>query len=159
MFFQGVIQGITAPDRRGKGAAQDRSADDLAVQTRRDAGLVDKSRRRGALALWIIGVQARQGSALLGVAIGAHHLLHKDISDFVATWIAHLHLDPDNRYIGSAMAKILSLDARNLRAIRRWLPGLRRLLLTEGLRPPVATALGRALHGHHHGLFHAARGV
>jgi uncharacterized membrane protein (DUF2068 family) len=71
--------------------------------------------------------------ALLAVAVGAHHLLHKDIADFVATWIAQLHLDPDNRYIGKAMAKVLSLDERRLRAIGAGSLVYAALLLTEGI--------------------------
>jgi len=71
--------------------------------------------------------------ALLAVAIGAHHLLHKDVAEGVATWIAQLHLDPDNRYIGKAVARILSLDDRKLRAIGAGTLVYAGLLLTEGI--------------------------
>ena len=67
------------------------------------------------------------------MAVGAHHLLHRDIANFVATWVAQLHLDPDNRYIGKAMAKVLSLDARQLRAIGAGSLVYAALLLTEGI--------------------------
>jgi len=85
-----------------------------------------------ALAL-IGGFKLVKGLALLAVAAGAHHLLHKDIADFVATWVAQLHLDPDNRYIGKAMAGILSLDDRKLRAIGAGTLVYAALLLTEGI--------------------------
>jgi uncharacterized membrane protein (DUF2068 family) len=67
------------------------------------------------------------------VAIGAHHLLHKDIADFVATWVAQLHLDPANRYISKAMAGILSLDDHKLRTIGAGTLVYAALLLTEGI--------------------------
>ncbi|HZE34973.1 MAG TPA: DUF2127 domain-containing protein, partial [Candidatus Eisenbacteria bacterium] len=79
------------------------------------------------------GFKLVKGLALLAVAVGAHHLLHKDIADFVATGIAQLHLDPDNRYIGKAMAKVLSLDERRLRAIGAGSLVYAALLLTEGI--------------------------
>ena len=66
------------------------------------------------------------------MAVGAHHLLHKDIADFVATWVAQLHLDKDNRYIGKALGKILSLDDRKLREISAGTLVYAALLLTEG---------------------------
>jgi uncharacterized membrane protein (DUF2068 family) len=66
------------------------------------------------------------------VAVGANHLLHRSVADFLATWVAHLHLDPDNRYIGKAMAKVLSLDPHQLRAIRAGTLVYAALLLTEG---------------------------
>ena len=67
------------------------------------------------------------------MAVGANHLLHRSVADFLATWVAHLHLDPDNRYIGKAMAKVLSLDPRQLRAIRAGTLVYSALLLTEGI--------------------------
>ena len=67
------------------------------------------------------------------MAVGAHHLLHRDIANFLATWVAQLHLDPDNRYIGKALAKVLSLDARQLRAIGAGSLVYAALLLTEGI--------------------------
>lgn len=65
--------------------------------------------------------------------MGAHHLLHKDMADFVATAIAHLHLDPDNRFIARAMARLLSLDDHKLRALRAGTLVYASLLLTEGI--------------------------
>ena len=70
---------------------------------------------------------------MLVVALGAHHLLHKDIADFVATWIAHLHLDLANRYIDRVLSMLLSLDERKLRAIRAGTVIYAALLLTEGV--------------------------
>jgi uncharacterized membrane protein (DUF2068 family) len=71
------------------------------------------------------------------VAVGAHHLLHRDVAHFVATWVAQLHLDPDNRYIGKyigkALARVLSLDARQLRAIGAGTLVYAALLMTEGI--------------------------
>jgi uncharacterized membrane protein (DUF2068 family) len=67
------------------------------------------------------------------VALGAHHLVHKDIADFVSKWIAHLHLDLDNRYIDRALSKLLSLDDRKLRVISAGTFCYAGLLLTEGI--------------------------
>lgn len=88
----------------------------------------------GESPLWLIGsFKLAKGVALLAVALGAHHLIHKDLADVVARWVAHLHLDLDNRYIDRVLSKVLSLDDRKLRHISAGTFGYAGLLLTEGV--------------------------
>ena len=58
-----------------------------------------------------------KGLLLLAVALEALHLLHKDLGDVSAVWVAHLHLDIDNRYVDRALGKLLALDDRKLKVI------------------------------------------
>ena len=84
--------------------------------------------------LWLIGgFKLVKGLLLLVVALGALHLLHKDIDDVTAAWAAHLHLDTDNRYVDAALGKLISLDDRKLREISAGTFFYAALLLTEGV--------------------------
>ena len=93
-----------------------------------------KAPHAGDSPLWLIGgFKLVKGVALLAVALEAHHLVHKDIADVVARWVAHLHLDLDNRYIDRALSKALSLDDRKLQHISVGTFCYAGLLLTEGV--------------------------
>jgi uncharacterized membrane protein (DUF2068 family) len=84
--------------------------------------------------LWLIGgFKLVKGLLLLAVAFEALHLLHKDLGDVSAAWVAHLHLDVDNRYVDRALGKLLSLDDRKLKAISAGTFFYSALLLTEGI--------------------------
>ena len=84
--------------------------------------------------LWLIGgFKLIKGLLLLVVALGALHLVHKDIDDVTATWAARLHLDVGNRYVDGALGKLLSLDDRKLKAISAGTFFYAALLLTEGV--------------------------
>lgn len=93
-----------------------------------------KAAHAGDSALWLIGgFKLAKGVALLAVALEAHHLIHKDIADVVARWVAHLHLDLDNRYVDRVLSKVLSLDTRKLQHISAGTLCYAGLLLTEGV--------------------------
>ena len=84
--------------------------------------------------LWLIGgFKLVKGLLLLAVAVEALHLLHKDLGDVSVRWVAHLHLDTDNRYVDRALGKLLSLDDRRLKVISAGTFFYSALLLTEGL--------------------------
>jgi uncharacterized membrane protein (DUF2068 family) len=74
-----------------------------------------------------------KGLLLLAVALEALHLLHKDLGDVSAVWVAHLHLDIDNRYVDRALGKLLALDDRKLKVISAGTFCYSALLLTEGI--------------------------
>jgi uncharacterized membrane protein (DUF2068 family) len=95
--------------------------------SRTDAG------KTGATALWLIGCfKLTKGLLLVAVAIGALHLLHKDVADVVATWVTHVYVDPDNRYVDRVLSTLSSLDERKLKAISAGAFLYSALLLTEG---------------------------
>ena len=54
-------------------------------------------------------------------------------NDVSAAWVAHLHLDVDNRYVDRALGKLLSLDDPKLKAISAGTFFYSALLLTEGI--------------------------
>jgi uncharacterized membrane protein (DUF2068 family) len=88
----------------------------------------------GSVALGLIGgFKLTKGVLLLIVALGAHHLLHKDVAEVVGGWLAHLHVDPDNRHLDRALGMLLSVDDRKLRQISAGTFFYAALLTTEGV--------------------------
>ena len=84
-------------------------------------------------ALWLIGaLKLFKGLLLVVVAIGALRLLHNDVATVVAAWAAHVHIDPDNRYVARVLRTVLSLDDHQLKAISAGMFCYGALLLTEG---------------------------
>jgi uncharacterized membrane protein (DUF2068 family) len=107
----------------------------VAAQTRRDARLVGKPARAAApAALWLIGVfKLAKGLMLVVVGLGTLHLVHRDVSETAAMIMRRFHLAPGNRYLDLALSRLLSLDARQLRAISAGTFFYAALLLTEGV--------------------------
>jgi uncharacterized membrane protein (DUF2068 family) len=90
--------------------------------------------RPGHGALWLIGgFKLVKGLLLLAMALGALHLLHKDVAYQVRTWVAQLRVDPDNRLVDKAIGLLIPLDDRHLRAISAGTFFYAALLLTEGI--------------------------
>lgn len=95
------------------------------------------SRQRG---LWLIAIfKLLKGALLLAVAVGALSLLHKDVAEQIAHWIAALRVDPDNFYAHKFLAKLTSVDDRKLKEISAGTFFYAGLLLTEG----IGLALGK----------------
>jgi uncharacterized membrane protein (DUF2068 family) len=91
----------------------------------------DRGSRDGAL--WLIGgFKLAKGLLLLAVGVGALRLLHHDVASALASLIAQLHVDPDNRYVDRAFTALLSLDDRRLKEISAGTFFYAALLLTEG---------------------------
>src|SRR6266851_5928313 len=92
-----------------------------------------EARHSGDTALWLIGgFKLAKGLLLLAVGVGALRLLHQDVADVLALWTAHLHVDPENRYVDRALSILWSLDERKLKAISAGTFVYAALLLTEG---------------------------
>ena len=90
--------------------------------------------RIGHRVLWLIGgFKLVKGLMLLAVALGALHLLHKDVAYEVHAWVAQLRIDPDNRHVDKAIGLLTPLDDRHLRAISAGTFSYAALLLTEGI--------------------------
>jgi uncharacterized membrane protein (DUF2068 family) len=73
-----------------------------------------------------------KGLALLAVAIGALHYLHRDIAVEVDRWVDAFRVDPDNRYIQRVLVHLYSLDERKLKALSIGTFFYSAVLLTEG---------------------------
>jgi uncharacterized membrane protein (DUF2068 family) len=93
-----------------------------------------RSEPRSDTVLWLLGaLKLAKGLLLLVVAIGVLELVHKDAATVIAAWAAHVHIDPDNRYLERVVRMVLSLDDRQLKAISVGMFGYAALLLTEGI--------------------------
>lgn len=74
-----------------------------------------KSHSRGLLL--IAAFKLIKGLALLAVAIGALHLLHKDVAEIADHWVNAFRVDPHNRYIHWLLAKLTNVDDRKLKEL------------------------------------------
>ena len=75
-------------------------------------------RARPDRVLLLIGAfKLLKGALLLGVAIGALRLLHKDVADVADRWVNLLRVDPDNHYIHRILAQLWSVDDRKLKEV------------------------------------------
>jgi uncharacterized membrane protein (DUF2068 family) len=81
----------------------------------------------------IAGFKLFKGLLLLAVGFGALRLLHHDVAETLASLVYHLHLRPENRYVGRLLALITGVDPRRLRAISAGTFTYAALLLTEGI--------------------------
>jgi uncharacterized membrane protein (DUF2068 family) len=89
---------------------------------------------RSGTALVIIGAfKLVKGLLLVAVGIGALGLLHRDIADTLAPLMAHLHIDPEHRYLGRALTTLWALDDRALKRISAGTFFYAALLLIEGV--------------------------
>jgi uncharacterized membrane protein (DUF2068 family) len=86
----------------------------------------------GALRL-IAAFKLFKGLLLVAVGVGALQLLHRDMADALASVVHHLHLRPENRYVGRLLAFVTGVDPRRLREISAGTFTYAALLLTEGI--------------------------
>lgn len=83
--------------------------------------------------LLLIGIfKLMKGLLLVAVAIGALKLLHRDVAETLARWIAVLRVDPENRFLHGLLVKLGFLDDRKLKEISAGTFFYAGLLLTEG---------------------------
>ena len=84
--------------------------------------------------LWLIAIlKLLKCASLLAVAIGAIHLLHKDMEDTVTHWLDVFNVDPDNRYLHHIIEKLMAVDDRQLKTISAGSFFYAALLGTEGI--------------------------
>ena len=89
-----------------------------------------KSHSRGLLL--IAAFKLFKGFALLAVAIGALHLLHRDVASVADQWVNAFRVDPHNRYIHWLLTKLSSVDDRKLRELSVGTFIYAAVFLTEG---------------------------
>jgi uncharacterized membrane protein (DUF2068 family) len=89
-----------------------------------------KSHSRGLLL--IAAFKLFKGFTLLAVAIGALHLLHRDVASVADQWINAFRVDPHNRYIHWLLTKLSSVDDRKLRELSVGTFIYAAVFLTEG---------------------------
>jgi uncharacterized membrane protein (DUF2068 family) len=82
--------------------------------------------------LLIAAFKLFKGFTLLAVAIGALHLLHRDVASVADQWINAFRVDPHNRYIHWLLTKLSSVDDRKLRELSVGTFIYAAVFLTEG---------------------------
>jgi uncharacterized membrane protein (DUF2068 family) len=85
--------------------------------------------------VWIvlIGVfKLLKGIGLLILGIGLLRLLHRDVAAVATHWIEVLRLDPENRYIHGALARVFRVTPRQLRELSAGTFIYASIYLTEG---------------------------
>lgn len=74
-----------------------------------------------------------KGFVLLAVAIGALHLLHRDVAAVADHWINAFQVDPHNRFILWLLAKLPMVDDRKLKELSVGTFIYSAVFLTEGV--------------------------
>jgi uncharacterized membrane protein (DUF2068 family) len=90
-------------------------------------------KRSRDLWLFLIGLfKLVKGVGLLIAGFGLLKLLHKDVEEVALHWIAVLRVDPENRFIHSALLKIFNVTPRQLRELSVGTFIYAAIFLTEG---------------------------
>ncbi len=94
------------------------------------------SKRGGANSnFWIILIglfKLFKGISLLIIGFGLLRLLHKDVASLTQHWIEVLRVDPDNRFVHRAIARIFRVTPKQLRELSAGTFLYSAIFLTEG---------------------------
>lgn len=75
-------------------------------------------KKSGDLWIFLIGIfKLIKGLALLIAGFGLLRLLHKDVAEVARHWVTVLRVDPDNRFIHSALVRIFNVTPKQLREL------------------------------------------
>jgi uncharacterized membrane protein (DUF2068 family) len=90
----------------------------------------------------IVAFKFFKGVMLIAVALGAHHLLNHDISEYIDRMVDTFRVDPNNRYIELVLTKLEVLSPKTLKELSIGSLFYAAIVLTEGtglaLRKPWA---------------------
>ena len=84
------------------------------------------------LLLLIVIFKFFKGALLIGFALGAHHMLSHDISDFVERLVDSFRVDPNNRFVEAALSKLEVLSPKQLKELSIGSLFYAAIVLTEG---------------------------
>jgi len=73
-----------------------------------------------------------KGAVLLALVCGAISLFHKDVAAHVEYWLDQFPIDPDNRFVGTLLAKLYLIHTKELKELSALGVGYATLFLTEG---------------------------
>jgi len=73
-----------------------------------------------------------KGAMLIAVALGARHLMNRDVGDFAEHLVDSFRVDPDNRYIHALLEKLQFLSAKQLKELSIGSFFYATIVLTEG---------------------------
>jgi uncharacterized membrane protein (DUF2068 family) len=88
----------------------------------------------GRSPLRVIGaVKLAKGLLLAAVALGALHLVHRNVAEVVFRFARRLHLDPEGRLVEPALRRLSGVDPRAMLRFSLGALVYAALLLTEGI--------------------------
>lgn len=85
--------------------------------------------------MWILLIglfKLVKGLGLLVLGFGLLHLLHRDVAEVAQHWIDVLRVDPDNRFVHSALLKIFNVTPKQLKELSAGTFVYSAIFLTEG---------------------------
>jgi uncharacterized membrane protein (DUF2068 family) len=91
-----------------------------------------KKKPRDRLLTLIVVFKFFKGAMLIAVALGAHHLMNHDVSDFAEHLVDAFRVDPNNRYIEALLVKLEFLTAKQLKELSIGSFFYAAVVLTEG---------------------------
>jgi uncharacterized membrane protein (DUF2068 family) len=74
-----------------------------------------------------------KAALLIGVGMGAFHLVHRDLASVLEHWVRMLGLDPGNRYVARALQKSVDLTPDRIKSLGVVSFIYAGLFLTEGI--------------------------
>jgi uncharacterized membrane protein (DUF2068 family) len=77
-----------------------------------------KLKKSASVALIVIGAwKLIEALALIAIAVGLLHYVHRDISAPILHWVRVLRMDPDNHYIHQVLEKVFSISPKQIREL------------------------------------------
>jgi uncharacterized membrane protein (DUF2068 family) len=92
----------------------------------------NKPQSKDTLIKLIVVFKYIKGVLLIAVALGAHHLLNHDMSDFAEHLVDSFRVDPNNHYIHIVLEKLTFLSRKQLEALSLGSFFYAAIVLTEG---------------------------
>jgi uncharacterized membrane protein (DUF2068 family) len=92
------------------------------------------------LMMLIVYFKFFKGAMLIAIALGARHLMNKDVGEFAYRLVDAFRVDPNNRYIEALLVKLQFLSAEQLKELSIGSFFYAAVVITEGT--------GLALHKH-----------
>lgn len=80
----------------------------------------------------IVAFKFFKGALLIAVALGAHHLLNSNVSDFAEHLVDSFRVDPQNRYIHAILVKLQFMSEKRLKELSIGSFFYAAIVLTEG---------------------------
>ena len=74
-----------------------------------------------------------KATLLIIVAVGALNLLHRDVGETVERWVATFGLNPEGRFVTTAIEKVSALSPQRIKALSLGSMVYAALFLTEGI--------------------------
>jgi len=91
-----------------------------------------QTRKKDRLLSLIVAFKFFKGALLIAVAIGAHHMMNHDMSDYVDHLVDTFRVDPNNRYIELALAKLQFISPKTLKDLSIGSFFYAAIVITEG---------------------------